>query len=122
MRNFTTLFLFGLILIPASLFAQQKLTPAWSARFSTTISWQRVHSLGYIIVSTNEGLYGVNPADGTIAWENKTFTALDPSMMEEVSGTEFLAITYKVDKSSTIPLQAIIKVIDGKVLFDSKKE
>lgn len=122
MRNITKTFLFGLILIPASLFAQQKLTPAWSARFSTTINWQRVHSLGYIIVSTNEGLYGVNPSDGTIAWENKTFTALDPSMMEEVSGTEFLAITYKIDKSSTIPLQAIIKVIDGKVLFDSRKE
>ena len=75
--------------------AQPKTPPAWSARFTSAINWQRVHSLGYIVVSTNDGLYGVNPTDGSIAWENKTYAALDPSKLEEVNGTEFLAITYK---------------------------
>jgi outer membrane protein assembly factor BamB len=114
--------LIGLIFISASLLAQPKAAPAWSAKFSSAINWQRVHSLGYILVSTNNALYAVNPTDGVILWENKSFAALDPSTMEEVAGTEFLAIAYKLDKSSSIPLQAIIKVMDGKVLFDSQKE
>jgi outer membrane protein assembly factor BamB len=109
-------------IIPFFICAQQKTPPAWSAKFTSPINWQRIHSLGTIIVSTNNALYGVNPADGTIAWENKSFAALNPSMMEEVAGTEFLTVTYKVDQKSSIPLQAIIKVLDGKVLFDSQKE
>src|SRR5688500_18656743 len=102
--------------------AQQKLPVAWSAKFKTPINWQRVHSLGYLIISTNDGLFGVNPSDGKILWENKNFPALDPSTFAEVSGTEFVTIAYKSDKSSTIPMQAIIEVINGKVLFDSQKE
>src|SRR6187551_558247 len=122
MRNITRILVIGLMVLPASLFAQEKLTPSWSAKFSSPINWQRVHSLGYIIVSTNNGLYGVNPSNGSIAWENKSFAALDPNMLVEIEGTEFLAITYKIDNSTTVPLEAIIKVMDGKVLFDSRKE
>src|SRR5687767_5753970 len=109
-------------IVPAILQAQPKTTTAWTANFKSPINWQRIHSLGTLIVSTNDALYGVNPADGTISWENKTFAALDPSMMEEIAGTEFLSISYAADHSSKIPLQAIVKVLDGQVLFDSKKE
>jgi hypothetical protein len=102
--------------------AQQKLPPTWSAKFKNPINWQRVHSLGYLIVSTNDGLYGVNPMDGKILWENPSFKALDPAMYEEVAGTEFVTIAYKTDVTSKIPMQAIVEVINGKVLFDSQKE
>src|SRR5258706_15529101 len=115
-------FVIGILLISIATLAQPKTPPAWSAKFKSAINWQRVHSLGYIIVSTNDGLYGVNPADGKIIWENKSFAALDPSMMQEVEGTEFLAISYKMDPNSTMPLQAIIEVAKGNVLFDSQKE
>lgn len=102
--------------------AQPKTAPSWSAKFKTPINWQRVHSLGYLIVSTGDGLFGVNPDDGKILWENKSFAALNPDFYEEVQGTEFLTIAYQTDKSSTIPMQAIIHVATGKVLFDSQKE
>src|SRR3990170_4999972 len=105
-----------------SSYAQQKLPSAWSAKFKTPINWQRVHSLGYLLVSTNDGLYSVNPNDGKILWENKQFPALNPANLEEVPGTEFVTIAYKNDNSSTIPMQAIMEVVSGKVLFDSQKE
>jgi outer membrane protein assembly factor BamB len=110
------------LLISIACLAQPKKPPAWSAKFNSAINWQRIHSLGYIIVSTNDGLYAVNPADGKVMWENKSYPALDPSMMQEVEGTEFLTVSYKQDQKSTIPLQAIIEVTKGKVLFDSQKE
>ena len=102
--------------------AQQKLPAAWSAKFKSPVNWQRVHTLGYLIVSTNDALYGVNPTDGKVTWENKSFPALDPSMYAEVSGTEFVTVAYKAAEGSTIPMQAIIEVVNGKVLFDSQKE
>ncbi|MEJ7645515.1 MAG: hypothetical protein WKF87_13040 [Chryseolinea sp.] len=118
----------GLLVLASVMFcceqanAQSKVTPSWTAKFSSPINWQRVHSLGYLIVSTNQGIYGVDPKKGSILWENKSFPALDPSMYEEIAGTEFVAISYKTDKDSTIPMQAIVEIVGGKVLFDSQKE
>ena len=102
--------------------AQPKTAPSWSAKFATAINWQRVHSLGYLVVNTRDGLYGVNPDDGKILWENKAFAELNPEFYQEVEGTEFLTIAYASDKPSTIPMQAIVHVGTGKVLFDSKAE
>ena len=102
--------------------AQPKTAPSWSAKFDAPINWQRVHSLGYLIVSTSSGLYGVNPDDGRILWQNTAFAALNPDFYEEVEGTEFLAVAYQGQQSSTVPMQAIIHVSTGKVLFDSQEE
>ncbi len=102
--------------------AQPKTAPSWSAKFTTPITWQRVHSLGYLIINTHDGLYGVNPDDGKILWENKAFASLNPEFYQEVEGTEFITIAYGADEPSTIPMQAIVHVVTGKVLFDSQKE
>ena len=102
--------------------AQPKTTKAWSAKFGSPINWQRVHSLGYLVVSTNDGLYGVNPNDGKILWENKSFAAVNSSNYQEISGTEFITIAYANKPDQKIPMQAIIEVAGGKVLFDSQKE
>ncbi|HEX8040443.1 MAG TPA: PQQ-binding-like beta-propeller repeat protein [Chryseosolibacter sp.] len=102
--------------------AQPKTAPSWSAKFKTPVNWQRVHSLGYLIISTGDGLYGVDPNDGKIIWENKSFPALNPDYYQEVDGTEFATVAYQTEKSATIPMQAIINVQSGKVLFDSQKE
>lgn len=110
------------LLISHVALAQQKSSPAWTARFGSAISWQRVHSLGYLLVSTSTALYGVNPTDGKILWENTSFGNLDPSTMEEIEGTEFISISYPDGPTTTVPLQTIVEVVGGKVLFDSRKE
>ena len=67
--------------------AQPKTPPAWSAKFKSPVNWQRIHSLGYLIVGTNDGIYGVNPADGKIIWENKNYPAI---LSENFSEKAFL--------------------------------
>ena len=103
-------------------YSQPKSAVAWSAKFKSPVNWQRIHSLGYLIVSTKDALYGVSPNDGKILWENTNFPSISSEQFEEVQGTEFVAISFVTDKSSTIPMQAIIEVTEGKVLFDSQKE
>ena len=117
-----SVFVAQILLISLAALAQPKTPPAWSARFTSAINWQRVHSLGYIVVSTNDALYGVNPSDGKIIWENKSYRALDPATLSEINGTEFLSISYKAEPNSITTREAIIEVIGGKVLFDSEKE
>jgi outer membrane protein assembly factor BamB len=102
--------------------AQTKAVAAWKAKFTSPINWQRVHALGYIIVSTNEALYGVDPNTGSILWTNKNLASLNPESYQEVEGTEFVTITSSSDKESTLPMQTIIEVVAGKVLFDSRQE
>ena len=119
---FRMFLLTGFCFCSAIAYAQPKTAAAWSAKFKNPINWQRVHSLGYLIVSTNDGLYGINPNDGKILWENKSFPAVSPENFEEVQGTEFVAVSFLADKSSTIPMQAIVEVVGGKTLFDSQKE
>ncbi len=111
-----------LVLIITTTYSQPKKAAAWTAKFKSAINWQRVHSLGYLIISTNDGLYGVNPIDGKIQWENTSYPGLAPENFSEVEGTEFATISFLTDKSSTIPMQAIIDVMGGKILFDSRKE
>src|SRR5687767_12329381 len=91
-----------MVLLAFTVGAQPKTAPSWSAKFKTPINWQRVHSLGYLIISTGDGLYAVNPNDGKILWENKGFANLNPDYYQEVEGTEFLTIAYQTEKSSTI--------------------
>jgi outer membrane protein assembly factor BamB len=108
--------------ISITIYAQPKTAPSWSLKFQKPVQWQRVHSLGYIIASTADGLYGINPNDGKIIWENKNFPSLNPDMYQEIEGTEFISISFITERSSTIPMQAIVEVVGGKVLFDSQKE
>lgn len=124
MKNFALPFILaGLILLfPILSEAQSHAKAAWSAKFASEVNWQRIHSLGYIIVSTNDGLYGVNPDDGALMWERKEFAALDPAMFEEVAGTEFIAVARQKNEDSMLPMQAIIDVMSGRILFDSDKE
>lgn len=122
-NSFFPFLLAGLILFfPLISKAQSHTKPAWSTKFTSDINWQRIHSLGYIIVSTNHGLYGVNPDNGMIMWERKEFAALDPAMFEEVAGTEFIAVARHKSADSILPMQAIINVMSGRILFDSDKE
>ena len=102
--------------------AQTPTKAAWTTKFTSPISWQRIHSLGYIIVSTSKGLYAVNPDDGKIMWEKKEFAALDNSWYEEIEGTEFIAVARQISEESVLPMQAIIDVTTGTTVFDSQQE
>ena len=122
MKQFQTYLIVFLTLFFFVASAQQKLPASWSVKFKDPVNWQRVHSLGYLIVSTNGALFGVNPDDGKIMWENKTFASLDASSFSEVDATEFASVSFKTNSDSQLPMQAILHVASGKVLFDSQKE
>ena len=42
---------------------------AWTANFPKDIVWQQLTDAGYLVVCTEEGLYGIDPTSGATAWK-----------------------------------------------------
>ena len=46
---------------------------AWQAKFDREINWFNLTSLGVVIVSTDDALYGIEPKSGNISWKSEQF-------------------------------------------------
>ncbi|THU40144.1 hypothetical protein FAM09_09700 [Niastella caeni] len=119
---FRTLVVFAFLFFQSTCIGQSKLQPAWTVKFNTTVIWQHVHSLGYIVACSADGLYGISPSNGNVIWKNASLAGIDRSMITEVEGTGLLAVTYRKEPGSSLPIQSLVEVSSGKVLFDSQKE
>ncbi len=111
-----SLFFFTLIFV--MYFLQAEISPSWRKSFGSPVNWQKITNIGYLIVSTNNALYGINPETGDVLWENKTLAAIPEEAYEQVTGTQFFSLTTGGEISDII----IINPSDGKILFDSEKE
>ena len=49
---------------------------SWRATFDREINWFNLTSLGIVIVSTDDALYGIEPKSGKINWKNEQFKKL----------------------------------------------
>ncbi len=56
-------------IVTGSLRAQ---SPTWEANLGGTINWQRLTPFGILIVSTSEGIKGVDPENGTVLWTSRS--------------------------------------------------
>ncbi len=65
----------------------------WNKEVPTEILWQEVTALGNLILSTNQGLIGVDTETGATTWEHKEFDNLDKSSFEELTESPFFTVT-----------------------------
>ncbi len=111
----TSLFL---ILAIAFFTVKAEISPAWKKSFDSPVKWQKITNIGYLIVSTEKALYGINPESGDVLWENTQLSSIPEEAYEQVTGTQFFSITTGGQIADVI----IINPLDGKVFFDSEKE
>jgi len=67
--------------------------PKWKTKFTKEIEWMKVTDAGTFVVSTEDGLYGINPEDGTVIWKNEELKKLIVETYEPLAGTPFIIIT-----------------------------
>jgi outer membrane protein assembly factor BamB len=77
----------------------------WNKQLSTDILWQEVTALGNLIVSSKEGLMGVDTATGEIVWSSRAYGSLGRQAYEELPNSPFFTVTvnntlYMVDQFS----------------------
>jgi outer membrane protein assembly factor BamB len=108
-------FLFGTALVLAPTRSHAQATPAWRTNLGGSIAWMRTTSAGNLVVCTSEGLKGVEPATGAVAWTVKELANAPESGFEEIANTPFVAA---VPASGTDQL-VILEPFTGTVLFSS---
>ncbi len=99
--------------------AQQ--TPLWSKKVAS--GWQRITSLGYLVVGSTGRLSALDPETGNMLWEKSDLGTVQEQMVEEIWGTSFIKVAYGNEPGEdALPMITIIDVITGKTVFDSNTE
>lgn len=109
MKFFKILFILA-VLVPFTQFAQVEVK--WSKQLPTDILWQEVTTLGNLVVSSREGLMGIDTETGTISWSNRGLGNLERHAFEELPNSPFFTI-------STGTNLHMIDQISGKEVFNS---
>ncbi len=90
---------------------------AWQAKFDREINWFNLTSLGTVVVSTDDALYGIDPKSGNISWKSEQFKKLSKTNYASLIGSPFIAIFEGGIMSMR---QTIIDVTDGRIVCNTK--
>lgn len=93
----------------------------WKATFEQDIQWQQMMDCGYLLVGTDDALYCLNPADGTITWQKAEFGRLPQDHLDVIAGTPFAAIMDYERKTDSKSRMLFINIPDGRELWNSEK-
>ncbi|WP_149303136.1 PQQ-binding-like beta-propeller repeat protein [Pareuzebyella sediminis] len=101
-----------MVLVPLAQYAQVEVK--WNKALPTDILWQEVTALGNLIVSSQEGLMGVDTETGTISWTHRNLGNLDRLSFEELPNSPFFTMTAERSLH-------MIDQFSGKEVFNSAK-
>lgn len=99
----------------------QATTPNWSIDFEKKIKWQKLTSTGHLVVSTDGGLYGLNPEDGSTAWKMDEIKKLNEEMFELIPYTPYAIVNVGKGLFSVFNKMIVINVADGKEVWNSEQ-
>ena len=94
----------------ASILASGK---SWTMDFERTIDWFRLSPTGKLIAGTNDGLYGIDPATGKVAWKHESLKNITKTNYNPISNSPFIAI---VTGSMFNMQQVVLDVSSGKII------
>lgn len=86
---------------------------AWTMDFDSGIDWFRLSPTGKLIAGTNNGLYGIDPNTGKVAWKHDFLKNITKTNYNPISNSPFIAI---VTGSMFNMQQVILDVNSGKVI------
>ena len=90
--NFNALLLVTM-LFPFIIFGQ--VAVKWNKQFTTNVQWQEVTSLGNLIISSGEGLLGIDSETGDVKWSKSKHANISRDLYEELPDSPFFSIENK---------------------------
>lgn len=90
--------------------------PVWKAKFTSTVNWQKMTPSGMLIVSANDGLYGVDNSNGQVKWKVDFLTDLKEENYDPIENSPYVAIV----KRGMFPEHVIIDAATGRVICKTK--
>ena len=89
---------------------------AWNMEFDRNIDWFRLSPTGKLIAGTNDGLYGIEPSSGKVAWKHDFLKNLSKTNYNPISNSPFIAI---VTGSMFNMQQVVLDVSSGKIIANT---
>lgn len=89
---------------------------AWTMDFDGGIDWFRLSPTGKLIAGTNDGLYGIDPATGKVAWKHDFLKNITKVNYNPISNSPFIAI---VTGSMFNMQQVVLDVSSGKIIANT---
>jgi len=89
---------------------------AWEMQTEGSIDWFRLSPTGKIIAGTNQGLIGVEPSTGKVAWKHEFLKNITKTNYNPIIGSPFIAI---VTGSMFNMQQVILDVSSGKIIANT---
>ncbi|RZM30206.1 MAG: hypothetical protein EOO88_01760 [Pedobacter sp.] len=96
----------------------QAAAKAWTAEFAGGIEWFKLTPTGKLVVSANDGLYGINPVSGKTLWKHPELKGLDKENYNIIPSSPYVAI---VSGGMLSMHHLILDVTDGRVVSDTKE-
>ena len=87
---------------------------AWKLKFASAINWHRITPFGNLVVSTGDGLYGVDPDLGRITWVIKRLGGIPYDSYQPLPNTFYAQISL----SNQL---IILEPYEGSIISDTKK-
>lgn len=94
-----------------------EIAPSWVSEFHAPVQWQRVTTVGDLVVSTSAALHGVNPVTGDVTWTHADLAGLPASGFREIAG----APLFMIDDGAKDPRVMVLSAAAGTVIFDSRR-
>lgn len=105
-------------------FAASEVPPAaelWTAKFTKDVNWQQLTDAGYLVVCTDDGVYGYDPVTGKEAWKMEDVKKIPEDYFSPISGTQFAAITQSAGALGAMTMTLIVDVTTGKTMWTTKE-
>jgi outer membrane protein assembly factor BamB len=97
-------------------------TPDWSAKLTENVKWQRVTTVGTILVGTDKAIYSLDQDTGNVLWKRPEFEKSAPFNVREIEGTPILFINdYASNFNPQTKLYAV-NLLTGETIWETAKE
>lgn len=109
-----------IVLCFVTLFSQAQKSPDYNYQFDGQVKWMMLLETGTLLASTGEALVGIRPNSGEIAFKFDQLKKVKEENLEIVPNTPYLIVKPK-GMMNQMHI-AVVDVIKGKIVFDSKKQ
>lgn len=92
--------------------------PLWSAEFDRNLNWMELTDAGYLLVNTNDAMYGVDPESGDLLWSIEELRRTDNETVEMLEATPFF---FAVGRGlGTLKPYYMIDSMTGEIIVNTK--
>ncbi len=104
------------ILIAVSVFSAES---EWTAEFKKDVKWMQLTPTGHLIVGSDEGLFSIDPSDGTILWKDENLKGMKEELFEIIPLTQYAVINKSKGFMGGLNKLTVIDYVSGKEKWNS---